>query len=259
MIENGTLTYWVLLTFAGAACGFLNTLASSGSAVSLPILMILGMPPGVANATNRLPVLFGSVMATITFWRQGQIDWAGAGKLGLSASLGVVVGTYSAEMIPSREMGYLVTGAILLALILLFTKTKTALLRAVTHPPRINSNAVILTFAVGIWLGLIVLDGATYLLLVLILVCSYALPEANAIKSFVIAVTTLISVVMFSSAGLMLWAEGITLSVGALLGGHLGARFSGHPGAGKWAFRLLVAAISLELIHLGWRYWTTGL
>ncbi len=63
---------------AGLACGFLNTLASSGSAVSLPILMMLGVPESAANATNRLPVLFGALMATATFAREGKIDWKAA-------------------------------------------------------------------------------------------------------------------------------------------------------------------------------------
>ena len=50
--------------FAGLVCGFLNTVASSGSAVSLPILMMMGLDPIAANATNRLGVLVGAMTAT---------------------------------------------------------------------------------------------------------------------------------------------------------------------------------------------------
>jgi hypothetical protein len=46
---------------AGLACGFLNSVASSGSAVSLPILMSLGLHAVDANATNRIPVLVGAI------------------------------------------------------------------------------------------------------------------------------------------------------------------------------------------------------
>lgn len=45
-----------------------------------------------------------------------------------------------------------------------------------------NIRSIGLIFLVGAWIGLIVIDGATYLLLVLILVCGYALPHANALK-----------------------------------------------------------------------------
>ena len=44
---------------AGLACGFLNTAASSGSAVSLPILMMIGLDPISANATNRVCMVAG--------------------------------------------------------------------------------------------------------------------------------------------------------------------------------------------------------
>ena len=54
---------WTLLLGLGAglACGFLNTAASSGSAVSLPSWMLMGLDPISANATNRMPVLIGGV------------------------------------------------------------------------------------------------------------------------------------------------------------------------------------------------------
>src|ERR1700677_4877112 len=53
---------------AGLACGFLNTAASAGSAVSLPILMMIGLDPVSANATNRIPVLIGAGSDQATFF-----------------------------------------------------------------------------------------------------------------------------------------------------------------------------------------------
>jgi uncharacterized membrane protein YfcA len=95
----------------------------------------------------------------------------------------------------------------------------------------------------GGWLGLIVLDGATYLLLVLMLVCNYALPRANALKVLLIAITTLVPIVMFSSAGDIFWTAGALMSAGSLPGEHLGAKLSSHRRAREWVFRLLVAVI----------------
>jgi uncharacterized membrane protein YfcA len=66
--------YVLVLLSSGIACGFINTLASSGSAVSLPMLMMLGLPALAANATNRLPVLFGSLMALRTFQTERKVD-----------------------------------------------------------------------------------------------------------------------------------------------------------------------------------------
>jgi len=57
----------LILLIAGLGCGLVNTLASSGSAISLPVLLLFGLSPLDANATNRLTVLFGSLMALRTF------------------------------------------------------------------------------------------------------------------------------------------------------------------------------------------------
>jgi hypothetical protein len=246
--------YWALLAFVGAACGLLNTLASSGSAVSLPVLVMLGLPEGVANATNRLPVLVGSVMATTTFARLGQLDWPAAAKLVPAAAAGSVLGAILAEHTPNRDMGLLITGAVMIALLLLFTKIKEALAHVAEGPPQISYKAVALIFLVGVWLGFLVLDGATYLLLVLILICNYALPNANGLKVLIIAVTSLVPLLMFGGAGDVAWAEGGVLAAGSVAGGHAGAQLSNHPEAKQWAFRLLVAVILLELVHLCWHY-----
>jgi uncharacterized membrane protein YfcA len=248
------MVYWPLLAVIGLACGFLNTLASSGSAVSLPVLVMLNIPEVVANATNRLPVLLGSGMAAWSFSRKGELDWRAAARIVPPALFGSVLGALAAEHLGNRAMGLAITGAVMIALLLLFTKVKQALSKIQSDPPEVGPGALGLFFAVGFWLGFIVLDGATYLLLVLMLACHYALPQANALKSLLIAVTTLVPILMFSGAGEMLWAEGAVMSAGSIAGGHLGARLSGHVKAKEWVFRLLVAVILLELAHLLWHY-----
>src|SRR5262249_6193287 len=204
--------YWILLMVAGLACGFLNTLASSGSAVSLPILVRLGLDPGAANATNRLPVLIGSLTALWTFQHRKQVDWRAAARFAPSAGLGSGGGVLMAEAPPNPQRGIVITRVILIALLLLFTKVKDALGHDPEGPPRVTTGSIALMFVVGAWLGFIVLDGATYLMLVLILVCHYDLPHANALKVLLASITTLVAIVMFSRAGDTRWVEGGLLS-----------------------------------------------
>jgi uncharacterized membrane protein YfcA len=248
------LGYWAILVLGGLACGLINTLASSGSAVSLPLLVTLGISDGVANATNRLPVLVGGLMASWTFARRYQVDWRAALVLTPPALIGSIAGVRIAELLGNRQMGLLITGAVMVALLLLFTKVKAALSRVLENPPKVTIRAVLLMFLTGLWLGLIVLDGATYLMLVLMLVCGYRLAPANALKSLILAVTTLVPVAMFWEAGDILWTEGIVMAGGSVVGGHVGALLSSHSKARAWTFYVLVAVISLELVHLLWHY-----
>ena len=51
----------VILVGTGVAAGFINTLAGAGSLLTIPALMLLGMPADIANATNRVSVLATSI------------------------------------------------------------------------------------------------------------------------------------------------------------------------------------------------------
>jgi uncharacterized protein len=253
------LPYALILLAAGIACGLINTLASSGSAVSLPILMMLGLPPLAANATNRLSVLFGSLMALWTFQAEGNVDWRVAARLVAPATVGSVLGVWVAELLPARDMGLAITAALLVALLLLFSKLKSALDRDLHLPAQVTFKSQVAVALVGFWLGFLVLDGATYLLLVLILMCHFDLLHANALKVFLAVATTLVPIALFWRAGDIWWTEGALLSIGSILGGYLGAKLSSLAQARVWVFRILVVVLGLELVQLGIHYFAPKL
>ena len=86
----------------------------------------------------------------------------------LPATLGSAAGVYLAETLHNGQLGLVITAAVLVALLLLFTKLKEALVKDYHRAPRITGLGLFVLCFVGVWLGFIVLDGATYLLLVLI-------------------------------------------------------------------------------------------
>jgi uncharacterized protein len=247
---------WSLLLGVGAglACGFLNTAASSGSAVSLPILMLIGLDPASANATNRIPVLIGAISATTSFHAKGALPWGMTVKVSVPAAVGGLVGAVLAELIPARDLGLIITIAVLAALLLLFTKLKQAIEQAEPGELRFGPREIALFFGIGIWLGFIVLDGATYMLLALTLVVGLKLVHANAVKSATIVPVTLVAMLIFGYRGSIDWALGAFMGAGSVVGGVLGARLSTLPDASRYIFVLLVFVLSAEVVHLFWHY-----
>jgi uncharacterized membrane protein YfcA len=247
---------WTLLLGLGAglACGFLNTAASSGSAVSLPILMLIGLDPTSANATNRIPVLIGGVSASFTFHAKKALPWSLAAKVAIPSTLGSLAGAGLAELLPSRDLGLIITAAVLMALVLLFSKLKQAIERASADTHRYGWREAAMFFGIGLWLGFIVLDGATYMLLALTLAVGLSLTPANAIKSAVLVPTTLVAMIVFAYKGSVDWTIGSIMGVGSIVGAWLGARLAASPAAKKYVFPLLAIVISAELVHLGWHY-----
>ncbi|HEX2529310.1 MAG TPA: sulfite exporter TauE/SafE family protein [Geminicoccus sp.] len=239
---------------AGLACGFLNTVASSGSAVSLPILLALGLDPISANATNRIPVLLAGITASADLARRRVIPWRLAMRITLPVTAGAVAGAMLAEAMPAHDLRLAITFAVLVALILLLTRLRDIINAAVTGEPRFGLREAALFVLVGLWLGFIVLDGATYLLLALVFAVRLPLVQANAVKNVLLVPTTFAAMLVFASHGSIDWTLGLAMGLGSMAGGLIGARVSVSPSAKRWIFGLLVAVIVGELIHLTARY-----
>jgi uncharacterized membrane protein YfcA len=239
---------------AGAASGFLNTAAAGGTAACLPILMMIGLDPVTANATNRIPVLVGALSGTVTFHANKTMPWGLAIKVAIPATLGSLFGAGLAEVVSARDLGLMITGAVLIALLLLFGKLRDAVDRIDTPELRYGPREMALLFGIGVWTGFIVLDGLTYLLLLLVLLVGLPLAAANAIKTFVAIPTAIVAMAVFSYKGSIDWRIGAAAGVGSVLGGYLGARFASAPGAKRYVFYLLVTVLSAELVNLAIHY-----
>lgn len=239
---------------AGLACGFLNTAASSGSAVSLPILMLVGLDPLSANATNRIPVLLGAMSASVSFHNKKVLAWPMAIRVAIPAGLGSLAGAWLAELMAPRQLGLVIAVALFVALALIFGKLKRAMEQAGTDAARFGVREALIFLAIGLWLGFIVLDGATYLLLALTLAVGLNMAQANAIKSAVLVPTTLIAMIVFAYKGNVDWDIGLFMGAGSVVGGLLGVRVATAPKAKRYVFGLLVVVISAELAQLVLRY-----
>ncbi len=114
----------ISLLAGGAIAGALNTLASSGSAITLPLLILLGIPPGIANGTNRLSVLLGSFSAVMSFQQTGSIPWKKTLRLSIPLAAGAILGAGIATQLNDNNIQMIINIAIGLALAVLVIGSK---------------------------------------------------------------------------------------------------------------------------------------
>lgn len=250
-MEYGT---WLLLIAAGFGAGFCNTLASSGSILSLPTLIFLGLPATVANGTNRINILFGSLAAVITFHRKGLLDWRRGLLLTAPVLAGALTGAWLASRISASQMGWAVTGATVLALVLILCNPHRLLHKQPNPIVRIPHWQYGLYFLIGIWAGFVVLDSATYLLLTLVLCTGYGLMHANAIKALQLLGISILSLIVLTEAHEVNWTYGILLGIGSIGGSITGGLLASKESAKVWVVRLLIVLVVLELINLVGKY-----
>lgn len=241
----------LLLVLAGVCSGFLNTVASSGSAITLPLMISLGLPPLIANATNRVPVVVGLAAAVWKFHRAGQLRWREGLILAVPTVLGAVVGTLLAANLGNLNSGYLTTFSVFLALgLVLSNPLKWLQADRSAQAKKTGPIVQLALFAVGIWTGLIVLDSGTFFLAALVLLAHFPIREANAIKVLTMGLPSLMAVIIFTMKGDINWAWAVPLSAGGIVGSLIGAKLSIGPNASKWIFWVLVTVLGIQGIHL---------
>ncbi len=86
----------VILLLAGFVAGIVNTLAGSGSLVTLPALMLAGLPPSIANATNRVGILLQCLTGAIEFKRYKRLPLRHGLLLSIPAIGGALLGAFLA-------------------------------------------------------------------------------------------------------------------------------------------------------------------
>jgi uncharacterized membrane protein YfcA len=109
----------LVLLLAGLALAFANTLASSGSALSLPVLLALGLGPQLANGTNRVAVLAGAVAALAFFIRSDRMQWPIVAPLMIVAAPGAAIGAAISNIVSPTNLHLAIVGALLVAVALL--------------------------------------------------------------------------------------------------------------------------------------------
>lgn len=241
-----------LVVLAGFGCGFINTLAGSGSLITLPLLIFMGIPANVANGTNRVGILLQNLVAVGSFRKQKVLDFRTGIMLALPAAVGSVFGAQIAvnldEQMLRRTIGVLM--AVMLVLILVRPKRwLEGHAGGVERPGWLKMSVF---FFIGAYGGFIQAGVGIFLLAGLVLAVGYDLVWANAIKVLIILVFTIIALVIFTINSQVRWDLGVLLAVGNAFGGWIAARMAVERGAVfvRWLLILVVAVSAFKLLGI---------
>ncbi len=220
---------WIdlLLIPVGFLAGFINTIAGGGTLLTLPTLLFLGLPPAVANGTNRIAILFQTFAGVKGFQSKGISTYPFSLYLGLSALCGSFIGAYLAIIIdPKLFTKVLAIVMILVLLSLVFTSKKKYqnLIEKTTGKPLYIS--VILFFFLGIYGGFINAGIGFLMLLILPSLNGLSLVKTNATKVFVVCVYTIGAVLVFVLENKINFTLAFILTIGNTSGAWIASRWS---------------------------------
>jgi uncharacterized protein len=247
---------YAIVVAAGLAAGFINVLAGNGSLISLPALIFAGLPPGVANATNRVAIVFQNVVGGTGFYRQGKLDLRAALVLGIPMVLGSAVGAHLAVDVNDQVFQRVLAFAMIAMLVLMLIKPERWIAgKPGTVDNRLTLPRFIIFFAIGIYGGFLQAGVGIFLLVALVLEIGYDVVRANAVKVVVTLASALVSLAIFSANLKVNWAAGLVLAAGSALGAWLATRVAVDRGAVwvRWFVIVVVAVSAAKLLGVfGW-------
>lgn len=243
-----------LMLVTGLISGFINTLAGGGSMLTLPALMMLGMPADVANATNRVGVLMQSVTGAKGFSDQGKLDKSAIFPVLLPTVVGALAGSLLASFLPVWVLKPVLLGSMITMALVMVIRPQAVIPIDGAEPYKLADRPVagLGLFLAGVYGGFVQAGVGFILIAALAGGLRYDLIRTNALKTLCTAVFSGVALAVFAMRGQVWWIPGLVLAVGSIAGAIASVRFAIKVSQNtlKWLIFVMVIATCAGAVFL---------
>jgi uncharacterized membrane protein YfcA len=250
-LESVELTTLLLIVVAGFAAGWVDAVVGGGGLIQLPaMLLVPGISPVQALATNKMGSIFGTATSAVTYYRRVRPDLRTALPMAAIALAGSFGGAVLAATLPASVFKPVIVAA--LVAVALFTALRPSVgeLTRLRHDGRRHYVvACAIGAVIGFYDGLIGPGTGSFLIIGLVSAMGYAFLEASAKAKIVNMATNAGALLFFLPHGSLLWGLGLVLGLANMAGGYLGARTAVKQGSRfiRVVFLTVVGALILKL------------
>jgi uncharacterized protein len=219
----------VFVFVAGVWAGTINTVVGSGTLITFPVLLAVGLPPVTANVSNTLGLAPGSVSGAIGYRAELRGQRPRLIRLGLASLLGGIVGAVLLLELPAGAFKDIVPALIVLALVLVVVQpwlSKRFAARASGARLAVTPVLWVLVFGTGVYGGYFGAAQGVILVALMGVLLDESLQRINAAKNVLAALVNGVAAVVFIcvSAQHVNWLAAGLIAVGSVLGGVIGAK-----------------------------------
>ncbi len=226
-MDTATLAFLALAAFVA---GFVDSIAGGGGLLALPALLLAGLDPVSALATNKLQGSFGTASATYAFWRKGHLHIAGHWLTIVTTFIAACLGVAAIKYAPTAVL----TAALpILLIIIAIYFALSPKLSVDKKPARIPPAAFAFAIApaIGFYDGIFGPGTGSCLMLALITLMGLGLIEATAQTKLLNFTSNIAALIVFAFSGKIIWVVGLTMGVAQFLGAQLGSHTAMKQGA----------------------------
>lgn len=202
--------------------GFIDTLAGGGGLISLPALMLSGVPPLAALGTNKLQGSMGTATATFILLKNKKIYWAHIKPFMLAAFLGAAIGAGIIQCVNTAALAFVIP-IVLLCIATYFLISPLFNLNASKPKLTEEKYKTWVLPAIGCYDGMFGPGTGSFFALAGVALRGQALIPSTAIAKPLNFATNVASLMVFLVAGKVVWTIGFSMMLGQVLGAWLGA------------------------------------
>lgn len=241
----------VFLVIIGFFAGVINTLAGGGSLFTLPALIFLGLPPQIANGTNRIAIVVQSLSGTLGYRSKGISNFPFTIYLGISACFGAYLGAQIAIDLDGSIFNKILAVIMIVVGVLILFRQKNIHLDL---PERLTGKYLVWSilgfFVIGIYGGFINAGIGIVIMLFLNRFNQMNLVKTNATKVAVVLIYSSVALIIFALNDAIDWKMGAFMALGTALGAWLASRWSVKNGD-----RVIRYAMLFTLVIMAVKLW----
>jgi uncharacterized membrane protein YfcA len=238
----------------GLAAGTINTVVGSGTLITFPTLLALGYPPVLANVSNNIGLVPGTVSGAYGYRAELAGQRRRAIRLGTASLCGGLVGAILLLVLPAGAFQAIVPVLIGIALVMVIFQPRLAKWVARRQPPAPQEAAAqaggpvlcVLVFLSGIYGGYFGAAQGVLLLGLMGVAFTDSMQRINAVKNILAGLVNGVAAVVFVIATHIDWGAAGLIAAGAILGGQLGARIGRR--LPPWALRVLIICVGVAAL-----------
>lgn len=215
----------IIVVVAGVFAGGINTVVGSGTLVTFPVLLAVGYSPVVANVSNSLGLVPGSLSGAWGYRNELKGQGERMKRLLPASILGAVVGAILLVTLPEDAFSTIVPVLIAVALVLVVAQPW--LNRKLAERERHEHGGLTLwvgVFAAGIYGGYFGAAQGVLVMGLMGVLMNEHLQRMNALKNVLTAFVNLVAGVLFIFIADVAWLPVLLLAVGSVFGGLIGAK-----------------------------------
>ncbi len=250
----------VFVLAAALAAGFVDAVVGGGGLLQLPALLLVpGISPVQALATNKLGSVFGTTTSAVTYHRRVHPDLRTALPMAAIALLSSFAGASVASLLPASVFKPVIVVALVAIGVFTLVRPSLGEMTALRHTGRRHHGvAGAVGGVIGFYDGILGPGTGSFLVFAMVSLLGYDFLNASAKAKIVNVATNLGALLFFVPHGSVFWGLGILLGAANTLGGYLGSRTATSRGSGfiRVAFLVVVTAL---IARVGWDVWTENL